>query len=284
MKNKRSLIYITCLCLIFLLMACSNKRNSSDNLDNLSNKSDDSSDKLDKDKIISTFKDFGYDEEDGETLYKEGENLDDGGIKIESSNGGIFIFDNKSDVIHVDALSTLKWDEDSEKDLEYPKEDYVKSIKDKYIPSDYTEEEIGYYTEDFKMYSFYKANPANIFNPHDQIRVVFNKDKNAIILYDKIDDFTIKEPPKIDEKGACNIAKNFLSESNEKEWGDVLNTSLTVIESNDFLNDPSIIGDSKKSIDVADTGVLHLAYVVEIEDLLIYVDAYNGDIIGGDSY
>lgn len=123
-------------------------------------------DKLNKVKIISTLKDFGYNEKDGEMLYKERENLDNGGIKIESSEGAIFIFDNNSDVIHVDALSTLKWDEDSAEDLEYQKKGYVKFIKDKYIPSDYTEEKIGYYTKGYKMYSYYKANVANIFNKH----------------------------------------------------------------------------------------------------------------------
>ncbi|MDU5436722.1 hypothetical protein [Peptoniphilus lacydonensis] len=270
MKNKITLKYLICICLIFLLMACSKKMNSIDNLDKV--------------KIISTLKDFGYNVEDGELIYKEREDLDNGGIKIQSSKGAIFIFDNNSDVINVDALSTLKWDEDIAEDLEYPKKEYVKFIKDKYIPFDYTEEEIGYYTKEYKMYSFYKANAANIFNPYNQIRVVFDRNKNAIILYDSIDDFIIKEPPKIDEIKAKNIAKDFLSASNEKESESVQNISLKVIKSNNFFKDSSFLVDSKNNIKVQKSGVLHLAYVIEIEDVLIYVDAYNGKIIGGDSF
>lgn len=270
MKNKITLKYLICICLIFLLMACSKKMNSIDNLDKV--------------KIISTLKDFGYNVEDGELIYKEREDLDNGGIKIQSSKGAIFIFDKNSDVINVDALSTLKWDEDIAEDLEYPKKEYVKFIKDKYIPFDYTEEEIGYYTKEYKMYSFYKANAANIFNPYNQIRVVFDRNKNAIILYDSIDDFIIKEPPKIDEIKAKNIAKDFLSTSNEKESESVQNISLKVIKSNNFFKDSSFLVDSKNNIKVQKSGVLHLAYVIEIEDVLIYVDAYNGKIIGGDSF
>lgn len=270
MKNKITLKYLICICLIFLLMACSKKMNSIDNLDKV--------------KIISTLKDFGYNVEDGELIYKEREDLDNGGIKIQSSKGAIFIFDKNSDVINVDALSTLKWDEDIEEDLEYPKKEYVKFIKDKYIPFDYTEEEIGYYTKEYKMYSFYKVNAANIFNPYNQIRVVFDRNKNAIILYDSIDDFIIKEPPKIDEIKAKNIAKDFLSASNEKESESVQNISLKVIKSNNFFKDSSFLVDSKNNIKVQKSGVLHLAYVIEIEDVLIYVDAYNGKIIGGDSF
>lgn len=270
MKNKITLKYLICICLIFLLMACSKKMNSIDNLDKV--------------KIISTLKDFGYNVEDGELIYKEREDLDNGGIKIQSSKGAIFIFDKNSDVINVDALSTLKWDEDIAEDLEYPKKEYVKFIKDKYIPFDYTEEEIGYYTKEYKMYSFYKANAANIFNPYNQIRVVFDRNKNAIILYDSIDDFIIKEPPKIDEIKAKNIAKDFLSASNEKESESVQNISLKVIKSNNFFKDSSFLVDSKNNIKVQKSGVLHLAYVIEIEDVLIYVDAYNGKIIGGDSF
>ncbi len=270
MKNKITLKYLICICLIFLLMACSKKMNSIDNLDKV--------------KIISTLKDFGYNVEDGELIYKEREDLDNGGIKIQSSKGAIFIFDKNSDVINVDALSTLKWDEDIAEDLEYPKKEYVKFIKDKYIPFDYTEEEIGYYTKEYKMYSFYKANAANIFNPYNQIRVVFDRNKNAIILYDIIDDFIIKEPPKIDEIKAKNIAKDFLSASNEKESESVQNISLKVIKSNNFFKDSSFLVDSKNNIKVQKSGVLHLAYVIEIEDVLIYVDAYNGKIIGGDSF
>lgn len=270
MKNKITLKYLICICLIFLLMACSKKMNLIDNLDKV--------------KIISTLKDFGYNVEDGELIYKEREDLDNGGIKIQSSKGAIFIFDKNSDVINVDALSTLKWDEDIAEDLEYPKKEYVKFIKDKYIPFDYTEEEIGYYTKEYKMYSFYKANAANIFNPYNQIRVVFDRNKNAIILYDIIDDFIIKEPPKIDEIKAKNIAKDFLSASNEKESESVQNISLKVIKSNNFFKDSSFLVDSKNNIKVQKSGVLHLAYVIEIEDVLIYVDAYNGKIIGGDSF
>lgn len=59
-------------------MACSKKINSID--------------KLNKVKIVSTLKDFGYNEKDGEMLYKERENLDNGGIKIESYEGAVFIF------------------------------------------------------------------------------------------------------------------------------------------------------------------------------------------------
>ena len=241
-------------------------------------------DKLNKVKIISTLKDFGYNEKDREMLYKERENLDNEGIKIESSEGAIFIFDNNSDVIHVDALSTLKWDEDSAKDLEYPKKEYVKFIKDKYISSDYTEKKMGYYTKGYKMYSYYKANVANIFNPYYQMRVVFNNNENSVILFDIIDDFRIKEPPKIDEIKAENIAKDFLLNSNKNKSENVLNVTLTVIESNDFFKDSSFLVDGKNSIKVSKNGVLHLAYVIEIEDVLIYVDAYDGKIIGGDSF
>lgn len=269
-KNKRALIILIYICLIFLLMACSKKINSIN--------------KLNKVKIISTLKDFGCNEEDGETLYEERKNLDNGDIKIESPKGAIFIFDKKSDVVHVDALDTLKWDEDNAKDLKYPNKEYVKFIKDEYIPSDYTEEKIDYFTKDYKMYSYYNANVANIFNPYDQIRVVFNSNRDSVILFDIIDDFKIKEPPKIDEIDAENIAKDFLLKSNKKKSENLINVTLNVIESNDFFKDSSFLGDGKNSIKFLKTGVLHLAYVIEIGDVFIYVDAYDGKIIGGDSY
>lgn len=76
-KNKRALIILICICFIFLLVLCSKKINSIN--------------KLNKVKIISTLKDFGCNEEDGETLYEERKNLDNGDIKIESPKG-LYLF------------------------------------------------------------------------------------------------------------------------------------------------------------------------------------------------
>lgn len=98
------------------------------------------------------------------------------------------------------------------------------------------------------MYSFYKVNSANIFNLYDQIRVVFNNNENSVILLDIIDNFRIKEPPKIDKIKAGNIAKDFLLGFNKKEPENVLNVSLKVIESNNFFKDSSFLVDSKNNI------------------------------------
>lgn len=88
----------------------------------------------------------------------------------------------------------------------------------------------------------------------------------------------------IDEIKAENIAKDFLLNSNKNKSENVLDVTLTVLESNDFFKDSSFLVDGKNRIKVSETGVLHLAYVIEIEDVLIYVDAYDGKIIGGDSF
>lgn len=89
---------------------------------------------------------------------------------------------------------------------------------------------------------------------------------------------------KIDEIKAENIAKDFLLKSNKNKSENVLDVTLTVLKSNDFFKDSSFLVDGKNSIKVSKNGVLHLAYVIEIEDVLRYVDAYDGKIIGGDSF
>ena len=164
--------------LVFIVVGCS--------------KMVESSVELDRKEFMNILKDFGY----RENNYNYKKSLKDGTIKLEFKNGAFFILDKHQKLIHADMFSTLEF-EKGEISSFYPDKSYVEKIKNKYVPSNYTEVEKGNYSKDYDMYSFYKANVAHIFNPYDQIRIVFDNKRNAVILYDRFEEYKIENPPKI---------------------------------------------------------------------------------------
>lgn len=102
--------------------------------------------------------------------------------------------------------------------------------------------------------------------------MVFDNEKDRVILYKKFNDYKIEKEAKISEDEASKIALDFLDNKARK----VDKITLTVVASNEFFDENK---QEKK-----DSKDLHLAYIVEISDDMVYVDAYNGKIIGGDSY
>lgn len=178
--------------------------------------------------------------------------------------------------MYADLISTMKWSKHDKETSQYPEEKYIKLIKEKYVPSDSMEVKVMHYSKDFLMYTFYEVNPANIFNPYDQVKVVFGNERNVLVLFDHFNDFKIKKAPQTTKVEAQKIAKGFLSHIQKKESKMVSTIALKVIKSNNFYQ-------VNRKMDF-EQGVLYLAYFVKFGDLIVYVDAYDGKVIGGSSF
>lgn len=269
MKFKKFINIFICVTFALILFSCT--ANQSKNIKADESKTSDDNREISDEKIINVFKTLGYDisKEEFDKNYKK--NIKSGKLEVLRDMGGSLLFDNKGELIHADFLDLLEFS-DNEIDKNYPSETFVESIKENFIDKNYTEELKSDFTKDYIAYSFYEKNPAGVFNPYDQIRVVFDNVKDRVILYSKFNDYKIEKEPSISEDEASKIALDFLDNKASK----VDKITLTVVASNEFFDENK---QEKK-----DSKDLHLAYVVEIADDMVYVDAYDGKIIGGDSY
>lgn len=269
MKMKKFINIFICVTFALILFSCT--ANQSKNIKANESKTSNDNEKISDEKIINVFKTLGYDisKEEFDKNYKK--NIKSGKLEVLRDMGGSLLFDNKGELIHADFLDLLEFS-DNEIDKNYPSETFVESIKENFIDKNYTEELKSDFTKDYIAYSFYEKNPAWVFNPYDQIRVVFDNLKDRVILYNKFNDYKIEKEAKISEDEASKIALDFLDNKASK----VDKITLTVVASNEFFDENK---QEKK-----DSEDLHLAYIVEIADDMVYVDAYDGKIIGGDSY
>lgn len=269
MKMKKFINIFICVTFALILFSCT--ANQSKNIKANESKTSDDNGKISDEKIINAFKTLGYDisKEDFDKNYKK--NIKSGKLEVLRDKGSSLLFDNKGELIHADFLDLLEFS-DNEIDKNYPSETFVESIKENFIDKNYTEVLKSDFTKDYIAYSFYEKNPAGVFNPYDQIRVVFDNLKDRVILYNKFSDYKIEKEPSISEDEASKIALDFLDNKASK----VDKITLTVVASNEFFDE-----NKQKEKESKD---LHLAYIVEISDNMVYVDAYDGKIIGGDSY
>lgn len=233
-------------------------------------------------KIIDTINDFGfpYYIKSKSELNSYFEIKESDKISLKSPEGVIFIFDKSGNILHADQLSLLEFNkkENKSKKSNYPSKSFKEVIKSKYVDNEFSIEKNGKFTLDYKMASFYKANPADILNPYNQYRIVFNNSSDLVILYNYFNDFEIRSEAKINENQAKEIAKKFLKESKYSDLTDVTSIKLKVIKSNNFFE--SSLGNRFES----SNNNFHLSYEIEFKDFIVYVEAINGKVIGGDSY
>lgn len=269
MKMKKFVNIFICVTFALILFSCT--ANQSKNINADDKKTSDGNREISDEKIINVLKNLGYDisKEEFDKSYKK--NIKSGKLEVLGDKGSSLLFNNNGELIHADFLALLEFS-DNEIDKNYPSETFVESIKENFIDKNYTEALKSDFTKDYIAYSFYEKNPAGVFNPYDQIRVVFDNVKDRVILYSKFNDYKIEKEAKISEDKASKIALDFLDNKASK----VDKITLTVVASNEFFDENK---QEKK-----DSKDLHLAYIVEIADDMVYVDAYNGKIIGGDSY
>lgn len=230
---------------------------------------------LDYNKIIDIINDFNLESleiKDKEELFKVYDKVKDGDNLILTSENGDILFNDEKGIVKVDYLSSV--DFEKSRDVKYPTEDYVKFIRDKYIPKSYTNLEINNYALNYKMYSFYPENPAGILNPYNQIRIVFDNKSDKIILFNLIDDFKIKDAPKISEGEAVDIAVKYFKKKNSNVDIEKIKYVLSVIGPNDYLEGERV----NKEKDFS------LTYEINFYDDIIFVDAMTGDIVASDSY
>jgi hypothetical protein len=230
---------------------------------------------IDYNKIIYIINDFNLESleiEDKEELFKVYSKTRSGDDLILTSKNGDILFNDEKDIVKVDYISSV----DFEKSLDgkYPTEGYVKFIRDKYIPKSYKNLEINNYALDYKMYSFYPENPAGILNPYNQIRIVFDNKSDKVILFNLIEDFKIKDAPKISGDEAVDIAIKYFKGKISKVDREKIKYTLRVIGPNDYLEGERV----NKEKD------FRLTYEINFYDDIIFVDAMTGDIVASDSY
>lgn len=272
-KKKYSILFGIFLSLFFFLIACSKTPE----------KVIDKPKEVDFQKIGTTIKDFQGEEVPLEKLKEMAVRNKDGSVVLKFESGDEYLFDENSDVI--DATINNEWKDINEEEVPFPKRDYVDFIRDKYVPSEFDQEKQGYLTRSYLKYDFSKENPAKIFNPYMCVSIDFDNIRNAVIGYNIRKEFDITEPPKISEEEAIKIAEEVVSEDILERAKEETTAILDVEKSNNFLaHMPEYSKVDTTEVGKIEPDVVHLVYEVQIHDVLVYVDAYDGEVVGGDAY
>lgn len=240
---------------------------------------------LDVNGMIKTLEDFGYEpyhsDEFKERVEEAVRDSRDNNIEIIEDNSQArrdFIFNDREELI-----SLSRWDEADPSSASCVKqknmshEQYINYVLDKYVPQNYGLREVTEFTNDLEQISCYRENALNVKNAYDSYNFVFHPSENFVLSFQRMDNFTLDEEPKITEKQAEEIALEFL-EAREPEFrGQISDIQLTVQTGNNFYD-----SDSKE--DVKLTEDIYLMYQVTVGDKIVYVDAVCGEVVGGDEW
>lgn len=251
------------------------------------------SDRVQYQKIIEVINDYGFKDAkiiSKTDLYQNFKVEKEEGTTNISKEGYEFIFNGKGNILHADQLwhiDGLQITDNIKPEKAWSNEEYKEYIFEKYVPKIYNKKKVTYFSKDYKQFSFYKDNPAQIFNPYDQYRFVFDNTTNTVLLFDRIVEFEIKEEPKIGEDEAIEIARDYLNKTYDRESINVSKIELTVKEENSFFEEvfTGVENISEKGLKNSKEKIsYHLAYEILFGEDFVYVDALSGDVVGGDSY
>lgn len=118
---------------------------------------------------------------------------------------------------------------------------------------------------------FIKKEETNVKNRYNSISLKLDNKTNNIISYKKIELYNKIIDPVIKKSESVTISNEFLKKRFEKLPENKPNVILSVEYTNDFF-----YADRKHE--------LKTVYVVDYSDIIVYVDAENGNIVGGDMY
>lgn len=217
----------------------------------------------------------------------------DGLISIVSDQGKREITLTESlDVVSVDQYDiadSLSVTDESEKYFIDTDKEYVNLLVSKYVPNDYNIIEVKPIMDGFHQIICLKNNQYDITNYYDAYKITVDFKTHTVLGFNQCHEYVVNGLPKINNNEAMEIAINYCENNNIKcDYSVTPSTELEVRKENDYFENNSleVLNDDELEI-YADRQLerpLHCSYVVTFDNLSVLIDAYTGEIIGGDEF
>ena len=259
----------------------------------------------DNERINSTLADFNFisdlnevsvmseeSSESSEAMYT----IDDQGRTVVTSNDGLseFVFDANGDIESVDQYSLLnEIDEygisnmNIEEDTSF--DEYVQYVIDTYVPEEYALEDSYDLMDDYYQIVCYRVNDYGVKNIYDQIKITLHKSAYTVLGYNHIDEYEVTQGAEITENDALEIVEAFCEDQeislDDQQYKE---TILTTARENDCFENVNLDEMNEEQLESylaeQDERAIHTVYEVQYGDIIFYVDAISGTVIGVDGY
>lgn len=227
----------------------------------------------------------------------KGENIEirknDGLISIVSDEGKrkITLTENL-DVVSVDQYDiadSLSLTDENEKYFIDTDKKYIDLIVSKYVPNDYNIIEVKPILDGFHQIICLKDNQYDITNYYDSYKITVDFKTHTVLGFNQCHEYIVNGLPKIDRNEAMEIAINYCENNNIKfNYSGIPLIELEVRKENDYFENNSLEGLNDIDLEIYANRQLerplHCSYVVTFDDFSVLVDAYTGEIIGGDEF
>ena len=225
------------------------------------------------------------------------ENIDikknDGLISIVSDEGKrkITLTENLNvvNVDQYDIAGSLSLADDNEKNFIGTDEEYINLLVSKYVSNDYDIVEVKPINDGFHQIICLKNNQYDITNYYDSYKITVDFKTHTVLGFNQFHEYIVNDLPKINSNEAIERAINYCENNNIKiNYSEIPLTKLEVRKENDYFENNSLEGLNDIDLEIyADRQLerpLHCSYVVTFGDFSVLVDAYTGEIIGGDEF